>query len=94
MFCKEGILGNFTRFTGKHLCQSLFFNEVAGLRPATLLKKQTLIQVFSYEFCEICKNTFFHRTHLVAACVHLVTHLGKECVLLFIALLKQHQRML
>ena len=21
------------KFTGKHLCQSLFFNEVAGLRP-------------------------------------------------------------
>ena len=35
-----------------------FFNEVSGLRPATLLKK-TLAQVFSYEFCEIFKNTFF-----------------------------------
>ena len=29
---------NFAKFTGKHLCQSLFFNKVAGLRPATLLK--------------------------------------------------------
>ena len=26
-------------FTGKHLCQSLFFNKVAGLWSATLLKK-------------------------------------------------------
>ena len=25
--------------TGKHLCQSLFFNEVASLKPATLLKR-------------------------------------------------------
>ena len=24
----------------KHLCRSLFFNKVAGLRPATLLKKR------------------------------------------------------
>ena len=36
-------------------------------RPATLLKKQTLAQVFSCEFCEISKNTFFHRTPPVAA---------------------------
>ena len=29
-FCKKGVLRNFTKFTGKCLCQSLFFNEVAG----------------------------------------------------------------
>ena len=28
---KESVLKNFTKFTGKHLCQSLFFNKVAGL---------------------------------------------------------------
>ena len=37
---KKGVLRNFTKFTGKHLCRSLFFNKVAGLRPATLLKKR------------------------------------------------------
>ena len=37
------------------MCQSLFFKE------------ETLAQVFSCEFCEISKNTFFHRTPLVAA---------------------------
>ena len=31
------------------------------------IKKETLAQVFSCEFCEISKNTFFHRTPLVAA---------------------------
>ena len=36
---KKGGLRNFTKFTGKHLCQSLFFNKVAGLRPATLFKR-------------------------------------------------------
>ena len=29
---KIGVLRNFTKFTGKHLCRSLFFNSVAGLR--------------------------------------------------------------
>ena len=29
---KKGVLRNFTKFTGKHLCQSLFFNTVADLR--------------------------------------------------------------
>ena len=37
---KKGVLRNFTKFTGKPLCQSLFFNKVTGLRPATLLKKR------------------------------------------------------
>ena len=32
---------------------------------ARLLKKETLAQVFSCEFCEISKNTFFYRTRLV-----------------------------
>ena len=31
VFCKEAVLRNFIKFTGKHLCQSLFFNKVAGL---------------------------------------------------------------
>ena len=31
VFYKKGVLRNFTKFTGKHLRQSLFFNKVAGL---------------------------------------------------------------
>ena len=37
------------------MCQSLFVNKVSDL------------QVFSREFCEISKNTFFYRKTLVAA---------------------------
>ena len=40
---------NFAKFTVKHLCQSLLFNQVAHLKPATLIKKR-LAQVFSCEF--------------------------------------------
>ena len=32
-----------------------------------LYEKETLVEVFSCEFCEISKNTFFHRTPLVVA---------------------------
>ena len=54
VFCKKGVLRNFTKFTGKHLCQSFFLNKVA----ASFIKKETLAQVFSCEFCEISKSTF------------------------------------
>ena len=37
--CKKGVIRNFAKVTGKHLCQSLFLNKVAGLRPTTLSKK-------------------------------------------------------
>ena len=42
---RKGVLRNFAKFTEKHLCQSL--------------TKETLAQVFSCEFYEISKNTFF-----------------------------------
>ena len=28
---KKGVLRNLTKFTGNQMCQSLFFNKVAGL---------------------------------------------------------------
>ena len=30
VFCKKGVLRKIPKLTGKHLCQSLFFNKVAG----------------------------------------------------------------
>ena len=54
----KGALINRTKFTGKHLCQGLFFNKLAGLGAATLLKKK-LTLLFSCEFCKISKNTLF-----------------------------------
>ena len=56
---KGGVLTNFAKFTGKYLCQSLFFKNVAGLRPATLLRKRLTQMFYPWEFCEIYKNTFF-----------------------------------
>ena len=54
---KKGAFRNFTKFTGKHLCQSLFF-RLQKLDTYTRVPK-TMAQVFSCEFCEISKNTFF-----------------------------------
>ena len=65
VFCTKGVLKNFAKFIRKHLCQSLFFNKVADLRPATLFK--TLAQTFSCGFWKIFKNTYFYRTPSVAA---------------------------
>ena len=42
-------------------------NSQENTEACNFIKKETLAQVFSCEFCEISKNTFFHRTPLVAA---------------------------
>ena len=38
VFCKKGVLKIFAKFRGKHLCQSIFFNKVAGLRTPTFIE--------------------------------------------------------
>ena len=59
MLYKKGVLKNFTKFTRKHLCQNLFFNKVAGLRPATFLKKRFWHRCFPVNFAK------FSRTRLL-----------------------------
>ena len=66
VFCKKGVFRNLTKFTGKLLCQSLFFNKVAGW-GCNLIKKETLAQVFFSEFCEISQKNSFYRTSQAAA---------------------------
>ena len=57
---KEGVLRNFAKLPGKHLCQRLIFNKVAAqAKVFNFIKKESLAQVFSCEFCEISKNAFF-----------------------------------
>ena len=64
MFRKKGVFRNFGKFTGKH------FNKVSfliKLQACNFCKKETLPQVFSYEFCKISENIFSYRTPPVAA---------------------------
>ena len=67
VFCRKDALGSFAKFTEKHLCQSLFFNKVAGLRPAILLKKSLWHGCFPVNFAKFLRTLFFYRTPPVAA---------------------------
>ena len=47
-----------------------FFNKVAGVAWNSI-NKETLAQVFSCEFCEIFKNTYFTEHLRTTAFVHI-----------------------
>ena len=53
---KKGVLKNSAKFIGKHLCHSLFFNKVAVLRPATLLKKRLWRRCFPVNFAKFLRT--------------------------------------
>ena len=54
----RGVPKKFSKFTGKHLCQSLLFNKVAGLGPATLLTKRLWCRCFPVSFREFLRTPF------------------------------------
>ena len=58
VFCKMDVFRNFAKLTGKPVPETLFAGQT---RPATLLKKDTLAQLFSCVFYKISRNTFFNR---------------------------------
>ena len=51
----------------KNLCQSLFFNKVAGLTSAALLKKRLWHRCFPVKFAKFSRTLFVYRTPLVVA---------------------------
>ena len=55
VFFKKGFLRNFA----EQLRWSLFFNKVAGLRPATLLKKRLWRRCFSLNFVKFLRTALF-----------------------------------
>ena len=64
---------------GKHLYQSFFFNKVAAIR-LNFIKKESVAQDFTCEFCKIFKNIFFTAHLKAAASVHCKA-LMKLCLL-------------
>ena len=56
---RKGALRDFTKFTGKYLCQRIFFNEVACLRPATSLKMSLWHRCFPVNFAKFLRTPFF-----------------------------------
>ena len=59
---RKGVLRSFTKFTGKHLCQSLFFNKVDSVLVKFYIKKGTLTQAFSCEFAKFLRTPFLKNT--------------------------------
>ena len=64
VFCKKRVPRNLAKITGKHLRRRS--------QACNFIKKETLAQVFSCEFCEISNNTYCYRTPLMAASVKCV----------------------
>ena len=52
VFCKKSVLRNLAKFTGKRLCQSLFFNKVADLRH----------RCFPVNFTKFLRTNFLQNT--------------------------------
>ena len=57
---KKGVFRNFTKFTGKHLFQSLFF--FTGLRPVTLFKKRLWHSCLSVDFPKFLRTHFLQNS--------------------------------
>ena len=62
VFYKKGVLIIFAKFTGKHLCQCLFFNKVAGVSLQLYSKRDFDTNVFLW-ILRIFKNNYF-KEHL------------------------------
>ena len=59
MFCEKGALKNFAINSQENTCARVsFFNKVAGLRPATLLKKRLRHRCFPVTFTKFLRTTF------------------------------------
>ena len=56
---RKGVLRKFAKFTEKHLCQSLFFKEVAGLRSAIFFKKRLWHSCFLVNFAKFLRTPFY-----------------------------------
>ena len=87
MFGKKGVLRNLTKFTGKHLCQNFFFNKVACLRTATLLKKKLWHRCFPENFVKFLRTPFL--TEHMCWLLLLIKYEGKKpyfCIKILITL--------
>ena len=65
---QKAVLKNFAKFTGRHLCRSLFWKN-CWAESLQRYQKETPAQLFSSEFCEILKTTNFEEHLRPAATV-------------------------
>ena len=84
---KKYVLKNLAKFAEKHLRSSLFFNKVAGLMPATLLKKRLQHRCFPVNFAKFLRTPFLQNT---SRCVLLIGILPCHWILFFPEICSQY----
>ena len=62
VLCEKGVLENFTKFAGKQLCQSLFFNKFAGLAPSGVISNNRF--PFSNFLFIICQQSRLQKQNI------------------------------
>ena len=58
VFYKKGALTNFAKSTGKHLCQSFFFDTGAGVGSVSLFEKGLCHVCFPVNFAKFLRTPF------------------------------------
>ena len=67
VFCTKGALKILQNSQENHCARVSFFNKVADLTAATLLKKRLWHSCFPTDFAKFLRSPFFYRTPTVAA---------------------------
>ena len=91
VFCK-GVLRNFAKFTGKHLCQSLFFNKVSGLRTGAgvflwILRNFFLTEHLRWLLLSWTKSDLYY-TSILNDAIHLLCIISIDLVSLYVSIQK------
>ena len=82
MFCKNGVLRNFVKFTGKHLERDSFLITLQASDLQLYQKNSIWHRCFPVNFAKFLRTPFFCRPHLLAASVSISinneTHANKN----------------
>ena len=83
-YAEKAVLKNFANVTGKHLCWSLFLMKSYAFRPATLLKRDSKIDLFLVKFAKFLRTPIFKNIceRLLSSSYDLhknVSHVKKNC---------------
>ena len=71
VFYEKRYFRNFAKFAGNNCARVSFLIKLQA-QACNFIKKETLAQVFSCEFCKIFKNTFFTEHILATASAHVM----------------------
>ena len=85
VFCEKGVFRSFAKFTGKHLCQSLFL-IISRPQPVTLLKTRLWHRCFPVNFAKFQRTRFptEHLRWLLLNCIRFVKCMYNYCIYLYL----------